>query len=79
MLFASHQEYLEYCQAAALEWRLHAQILPTWLAAREPGRLTYRVQRSGEEEEEREEIGAVEEQEEEEGGILDRWGRRRTK
>ena len=33
----------------------------------------YRVQRSGEEEEEREE------QEEEEGGILDRWGRRRTK
>ena len=79
MLFASHQEYLEYCQAAALEWRLHAQILPTWLAAREPGRLTYRVQRSGEEEEEREEIGAVEEQEEEEGGILDRWGRRKTK
>ena len=79
MLFAPHQEYLEYCQAAALEWRLHTKILPSWLAAREPGRLTYRVQRSGEEEEEREEIGAVEEQEEEEGGILDRWGRRRTK
>ena len=70
---------MEYCQAAAFEWRLHAQILPTWLAAREPGRLMYRVQRSGEEEEEREEKGAVEEQEEEEGGILDRWGRRKTK
>ena len=73
---------LEYClarQTAILEWQLHAKILPTWLAAREPGRLTYRVQRSGEEEEEREEKGAVEGQEEEEGGILDRWGRRRTK
>ena len=78
MLLASHQEYLEYRQTATLEWRLHAKILPTWLAAREPGRLTNRVQRSGEEEE-REEKGAVEEQEEEEGGILDRWGRRKTK
>ena len=26
-------------------WRLHAKILPDWLPAREPGRLTYKVPR----------------------------------
>ena len=32
---------------AALEWQLHAKILPATLVVREPRRLTYRVQRSG--------------------------------
>ena len=32
-------------------WRLHAKIVPEWLPAREPGRLTYRVPEEMEEEE----------------------------
>merc|ERR1712098_961639 len=32
-------------------WRLHSKIIPDWLPAREPGRLTYRVPEEKEEEE----------------------------
>lgn len=55
-------------------WRLHAKIIPDWLPAREPGRLTYRVreQEAGEEEEAEQE---KEQEVPEEGGILDKFGR----
>ena len=60
-------------------WRLHAKIVPEWLPAREPGRLTYRVPEEKEEEEvskESEEAKDRKEEEEEEGGIFDKFGRR---
>ena len=59
-------------------WRLHAKIVPEWLPAREPGRLTYRVPVEEEEEvnkKENEEENKKED-DEEEGGIFDKFGRR---
>merc|ERR1719209_552874 len=59
-------------------WRLHAKIVPEWLPAREPGRLTYRVPEEKEEEEvskESEEAKDRKEEEEDEGGIFDKFGR----
>merc|ERR1712080_593087 len=52
-------------------WRLHAKIIPDWMPAREPGRLTYRVPKDYQEKEKEE----VVEEETEEEGILDRFGR----
>merc|ERR1719402_492389 len=58
-------------------WRLHAKIVPEWLPAREPGRLTYRVPEEKEEEEvTKENEEDKKEGEEEEGGIFDKFGRR---
>lgn len=56
-------------------WRLHAKILPDWLPAREPGRLTYKVPRETGQPEEQE-VNQTEEQEQpDEGSMLDRFGR----
>ena len=58
-------------------WRLHAKIVPEWLPAREPGRLTYRVPDEKDEEEvTKEKEEDKKDEEEEEGGIFDKFGRR---
>merc|ERR1712055_346741 len=55
-------------------WRLHAKIVPEWLPAREPGRLTYRVPEEKDEEEvTKEKEEDKKDEEEEEGGIFDKF------
>ena len=62
-------------------WRLHSKIVPDWLPAREPGKLTYRVPEEAAEEEEQREVAKNEESsdkkdQEEDEGPLDKFGRR---
>jgi len=56
-------------------WRLHAKIIPDWMPAREPGRLTYKVPKDYQEKEKQDKEILEEEEETEEEGILDRFGR----
>ena len=62
-------------------WRLHSKIVPDWLPAKEPGRLTYRVPKEQPKEEatkeESKEAKPASQEEEEEGkeSMLDRFGR----
>ena len=62
-------------------WRIHAKIIPDWLPAKEPGRLTYRVpsqkedtKKTDKKEEDVEKSEAHEDTEEKES-IYDRFGR----
>jgi len=62
-------------------WRLHSKIVPDWLPAREPGKLTYRVPEEAAEEDEQREDAKNEESsdkkdQEEDEGPLDKFGRR---
>ena len=60
-------------------WRLHSKIVPDWLPAREPGRLTFKIPKEEPKKEKEAESKEVlnEEQEEEpqRESLMDRFGR----
>lgn len=60
-------------------WRLHSKIVPDWLPAREPGRLTFKIPkeepRKEKEAESKEVVSEEQEEEPQRESLMDRFGR----
>ena len=60
-------------------WRLHSKIVPDWLPAREPGRLTFKIPKeepkTEKEAESKEVVSEEQEEEPQRESLMDRFGR----